>query len=37
MKSNSVVFRIGHYHYLKDDLVGEGSTGKVYLGMLFEM
>ena len=37
MKSNSAFFRIGRYHYLKDDLAGEGSTGQVYLGNILEM
>lgn len=32
MSLSSVVLRIGHYHYLRDDILGEGSTGKVYLG-----
>ena len=32
MNLSSLVLRIGHYHYLQDDILGEGSTGKVYLG-----
>lgn len=35
MNPSTLVKKIGSYNYLKDDLLGEGSTGRVYLGNLF--